>query len=421
MKHPTVCFLLVLCGCSASNAPTTTPVAATATPVPTVPVPVVLTQPKSVTLNWNIEQPATAHAFESAPLMVKIPGYVSKVHVDIGDTVKENQILAELSVPELLLEAEQKKSLVIVAEAEQLQAKKGVEVAKAQIISAESMVAQAKAGIARAEADAKRWLSEQTRIQGLVNNRVVDAQTLDETNKQYQAALAGTDEAAAKVKAAEQMVNETKAKTERANADVTAAEARKAVAIAEAGRVAAMLEYTKIRAPFAGTITMRTIHTGHFLQPNSGKSEPIFVVSRQDIVRVFVDIPEAASGKTAAGTKATVRFPALSIDIPNSDGAIKPGMYARANLSTSTAQALVLPNTAILFADETAYCYRVEGGKAVKLRVQVGKPDGANLEVVGCKRASGPPSDWKPFDGTESIVVGNLGAIADGQDVVEKK
>ena len=202
----------------------------------------------------------------------------------------------------------------------------------------------------------------------------------------------------------------------------TAAEAKKSVASAEAGRVAALLDYTKIRAH------VRRRHHGEersqratFLQPNaSGKPEPIFVVSRQDIVRIFVDVPEAASEKAGAGAKATVRFPALSnreypatvtrssqmispetrtlrveIDLVNKDGAIKPGMYARAIISANTVQAFILPAGAILFADETAYCYRVEAGKAVKLRVQVGKQDGGNLEVVGAKRTSGPPNDWE--------------------------
>jgi HlyD family secretion protein len=435
---------VLLAGCSKPAAAPTPPTAAAPAGTPAV---VTIVQPKSVTLNWTVDQPATVHAFETTPLVAKLPGYVRKVHVDIGDTVTEGQLLAELTIPELDLEAEQKKALVVAAEADLLYAKKGIEVAKAQSLSAAAMIVQAKTGVERAEADAKRWDSERLRVADLVARKVVESQTLAETTRQFEAADAMRREALARVTVAEQQAKEAEAKAERAAAEVTVAEAKKTVAVAEANRVAALLAYTRIKAPFAGAVTFRGIHTGHFLQPNSSaKLDPLFVVSRQDVMRVVVDVPESASEKATVGAKALIRVPALSnreysatitrtartispetrtlrveIDLPNADGAIKPGLYATAKLSASTANALVVPAGAILYADETAYCYRAADGTVVKLRVQVGKTDGANLEILNWKPAGSPATDWKPFAGTESIVVGNLGALADGQAVVEKK
>ena len=436
-------FLIVaLAGCSRPAAP----------PAPEAtlagqPVAVTLVQPKSVTLNWSVDQPATVQAFETTPLVAKLPAYVRKVHVDIGDTVKEGQLLAELSIPELQLEAEQKKALIQAAEADLVFAQKGIDVAKAKTLSAAAMIEQARAGVSRAESDAKRWESERARVADLVAQKVVESQTLAETTRQYEAADAMRKEAIARVTVAEQQAKEAEALAGRAASEVTVAEAKKTVAIAEANRVAALLDYTRIKAPFAGVITFRGIHTGHFLQPNSSaKLDPLFIVSRQDVMRVFVDVPESASEKATVGAKAVVRFPALSnreyaatitrtartispetrtlrveIDLPNADGAIKPGLYATAKLSASTANALVLPAGAILFADETAYCYRVDDGKAAKLRVQVGKTDGGNLEILNWKPAGNPGAEWKPFTGTETIVVGNLGALADGAAVEPNK
>lgn len=440
-------FLLVpmlLAGCAK---PATAPTPPSAAAPAGAPAAVSLVQPKSVTLNWTVDQPATVQAFETTPLVAKLPAYVRKVHVDIGDTVKEGQLLAELSIPELELEAEQKKALVLAAEADLVFAKKGIDVAKAKTVSAAAMIDQAKAGIAKADADAKRWDSERLRVADLVAQKVVESQTLAETTRQYEAADAMRKEAIARVTVAEQQAKEAETMAGRAVAEVTVAEAKKTVAIAEANRVAAMLDYTRVKAPFAGVITFRGIHTGHFLQPNSSaKLDPLFVVSRQDVMRVFVDVPESASEKAVVGAKAVVRFPALSnreysatitrtartispetrtlrieIDLANADGAIKPGLYATAKLSASTANALVVPAGAILFADETAYCYRVDDGKTAKLRVQVGKTDGGTLEILNWKPAGNPAAEWKPFAGTESIVVGNLGALADGVAVEAKK
>ena len=189
------------------------------------------------------------------------------------------------------------------------------------------------------------------------------------------------------------------------------------------------------------------VHTGHFLQPTAGsRVEPMFVVARQDIVRVFLEVPESAADKASLGAKATVRIPAMGnreylatitrtsriinpetrtlrveIDLDNKDGAIRPGVYAVVRIAVSTPNAIVVPTAAVLFADETAYCYTVENGNAIKRRVQVGKTDGGNLEILGTKPFSGPPTEYKPLTGDARIVVGNLGSLADGQPVTEKK
>ena len=45
--------------------------------------------------------PASTDAFEAANIMARISGYVAKRYVDIGDHVKAEQLLAEISAPEL--------------------------------------------------------------------------------------------------------------------------------------------------------------------------------------------------------------------------------------------------------------------------------------------------------------------------------
>jgi len=437
-------LLLIPVGCSKPQANTNA--------VPTVassssPVVVTVTRPISVSLNWSIEQPGTVQAFESTPVVAKLSGFVRTVKVDLGDVVVAGQLLAELSIPELVEEAAQKRAMVEFAVAERVQSVKGVEVAKAQLKSSEAMVLQAKAGTAKANADFARWESELKRAEKLVADRVLDTQTLDETKRQYQSAVAAKEQAVAVVASADQMVLEMQAKLGRADADIQAAEAKKGVATAEAARVAALVEYTQIRAPFGGVVTARMVHTGHFLQPTAGsRVEPMFVVARQDIVRVFLEVPEAAADKASLGAKATVRIPAMGnreypatitrtsriinpetrtlrveIDLDNKDGAIRPGVYAVVRIAVSTPSAIVVPAAAVLFADETAYCYTVENGNAIKRRVQVGKTDGGNLEILGTKPVSGPPTEYKPLTGDVKIVVGNLGSLADGQPVTEKK
>jgi RND family efflux transporter MFP subunit len=432
--------LVLLVGCQ--RPPATPP---TAPPPADAPVTVTATTPNRLTLKWAVELPGSVHPFETTPLVAKLPGYVSKLHKDLGDPVAAGEVLAEIAIPELDREADQKAAGVAQAAAEVEQARQGVTVADEQVNAASAGVAEAKAGFARVEADYTRWQSELKRAEGLVGQRVLDQQSLDEVRKQFQSAAAGRDELAARVASADAARREAVAKRGRAAADLAAAEARAKVAAADRERVAVLLGYRKVTAPFAGFVTVRHVHTGHFLM-SGGRPEPLVTVARLDPVRVFVDVPEAAAAQADPGTPATVRIPGLGnkefagtvtrtarvlaadtrtlrteIDLPNPNGELRPGLYAVARIQATTPDALVVPSAAVLFADETAYCFAVEGGRAVKLRVQVGRTDPAGVQLLAKRRAAVNAGGWEPVAGTETVVVGNLGALADGQPVEVKR
>ena len=94
------------------------------------PVRVTAAKPERKTIHRSFTQPGQIDAFDVARLHAKVPAYVEKYLVDIGDSVKgprfgENnkieergQVLAELSAPELERELQQKKALVAQAGAD---------------------------------------------------------------------------------------------------------------------------------------------------------------------------------------------------------------------------------------------------------------------------------------------------------------
>src|SRR5262249_42939275 len=96
------------------------------------------------------------------------------------------------------------------------------------------------------------------------------------------------------------------------------------VARADAARVQALLQYTRIRAPFDGVVTHRRVDTGHFLQPASAPrpEDALFTVVRLDKVRVFVEVPEADAALVRDDLDARVAIPALG-------GAEFPGKVKR--------------------------------------------------------------------------------------------
>src|SRR5207344_1480824 len=104
-------------------------------------------KPVRKTLKLITTQPGRIEAFEEAPLYPKLAGYVQEVLVDIGDSVKKDQLLIKLSIPEMLDEVKQMEALVKQSEAEISQADAAVKSADAMAGTAEAKVVQAKAGV----------------------------------------------------------------------------------------------------------------------------------------------------------------------------------------------------------------------------------------------------------------------------------
>lgn len=357
-------------------------------------------------------QPGRVEAFEEAPLYPKVAGYVEEMLVDIGDAVEKDQRLVKLSAPEMLDEVKQMEALVARADAESKQAEAAVKSAEAATGMEEAKVAQSKAGIERAAGDYQRWQAEHARLAGLAKNGSVTQRLVDETRNQLQAADASRQEAAANVAACEAALKAAAANIEKSRADLVAAEAQKRVAAANLQRAKTLLAYTEVKAPFAGTITQRNVDVGHYVHPAAGDtSVPLLVISQTDKVRVFVDVPEMDAKLVNAGTKpdkAVVRLQSLGeksldgtitrtshvlnpinrslrteIDLPNPDGDLRPGMYARVEIVLDERQdVLTLPASALMREGGRTYCCCVENGKINRKEIGVGLRSGQDVEVV---------------------------------------
>lgn len=391
--------------------------------------------PEKRSLTRIVEQPGRIEPFAQTPLLVRISGYVKSVHADIGDRVKTGQVLAELDVPEMEEELKQKQALVAQASAEVKQSEKLVAAADANVLTAAASIAEAAAARKRTLANFERWKSEVARVNSLVERKIIDEQTRDETLNQFRAAEAMREEVEAKVRSAEASKVESEAKRDKAIADVAVAKGKAGVATADEGRMNAMLRYAKIKAPFDGVVTARNVDIGHFLQP--GKDAPLFVVTVQDRVRVFVDVPEADAAAIADKAPATVRVQSLrgrefpgavtrsswsldtksrtlrtQIDLPNSDGALRPGMYAYGSITVTLPSAWTLPAAAIVKTAEGHAAFLVKDGKATRVNLQIGYAGPAHVEILKWQS----PQGWVGVNGDERFVLKAMGVV-DGQNV----
>src|SRR5262245_57379668 len=67
------------------------------TPAPTVPI----AEASLTPMSHGEVLTAEFRPFQEIEVMAKVAGYVKKINVDVGDRVKQGQVLAELEIPEM--------------------------------------------------------------------------------------------------------------------------------------------------------------------------------------------------------------------------------------------------------------------------------------------------------------------------------
>ena len=139
---------------------------------------------------------------EQADLYARVPGYVRKVNADIGDRVKAGQVLAELSVPELAAELDEKKAQVVRAQAEVEKARRAVQVADAALLTARAQGGEADAAVKRAAASSEFATKELDRVAELSKRGTVTPQLVEEKRHRAEAAKEAVAEAEARLRVA---------------------------------------------------------------------------------------------------------------------------------------------------------------------------------------------------------------------------
>jgi multidrug efflux pump subunit AcrA (membrane-fusion protein) len=416
-------------------------------------------RPERRTITRTVEQPSFVVAYERSSVYPKMTAYIDKWNVDIGDKVKKGDVLARLFVPELVEEYKTKKANVTLETKRVKLAGEALKVAEADVKTAEAGLAEAKALLLRYQSQVNRWDVEVKRLQREVDRGVVSPQVLLESRNQLEASTAARDAAKVTITKADAELLSRQAARSQAAVNIEVAAANLAVAESEAKRLAALNGYLVLPAPFDGVVSARNANTFDFVLPATGDptamarapylspggAAPIYVVDRTDVVRVFVDIPEADANYVQPGTKASVLIRAFrdepipatvtrtswalnvksrtlraEIDLPNTDSKILPGMYAYGTVLIERKGAWALPRSAFDYSgDKTFYwSHDYENGRALRTEVRTGASNEEWVEVLS-RRLPGPNgnSRWAAIDGSESVIVGDLSILAEGEPV----
>ena len=308
--------------------------------------------------------PGTLQAATEAPILARADGYLKKRMVDLGDRVKAGQPLAEIDAPELDQQIHQSEASVAQAEASLEQAQASVE--------------QGKSNRELARITAERWKK-------LAEEGVVSKQE----NDQYQAQLASQN---ANVAALEKAVA-----AQRSNV---------AAAKASLARLMEVQGYRIVKAPFDGVITVRNVDVGALV---STGTTLLYRIAQTGMLRTYINVPQENASAVRAGQQAELKlsnFPGRSfrgtvartanaldpasrtmlveIGVPNSDGALFPGMYAEVGLGTARANPpLLIPAQALIIRSDGAQVALVNPDGIVHLqKVSIGRDYGDRVEIV---------------------------------------
>jgi RND family efflux transporter MFP subunit len=199
-------------------------------------------------------------------------------------------------------------------------------------------------------------------------------------------------------------------------------------------RLEQVQSFTRITAPFAGTITARNTDVGALIDPGSsgGAARELFHISVTDRLRMSVNLPEiharvAQRGLTAQLTFAEFpgrTFPAtlartaetidtssrtllVEFDVPNPSGVLLAGAYAEVHLKLPAPVAVFrLPASALMFRAEGLRIAVLRAGDTVTMiPVTLGRDFGTDVEIL-----SG-------VSGDEVVIINPPDSLAEGQVV----
>ncbi|MGA9027659.1 MAG: efflux RND transporter periplasmic adaptor subunit [Steroidobacteraceae bacterium] len=176
--------------------------------------------------------------------------------------------------------------------------------------------------------------------------------------------------------------------TERRRSTAVTAAAKVKVAAAQLAEAQARLARAEVRAPADGTILTRTVELG---QTATAGGEPLFRLSQGGEIELRGQIAEQDLPLLRVGQSAIVHLTGIAQDFPgrvrllgavidpqtrlgsirialtpNPD--LRPGAFARAEVTVSNAERAVLPQTAVLTDEKGSYVLIVNGQNRVERR-----------------------------------------------------
>lgn len=347
----------------------------------------------------------------------RIPGTVMKLTIDVGKTVKEGELLAQLDDITYQADVQQAEAALLSARSRLEEIKAGalaeeIEQARTAVDGAKSKVEYLKKELARAES-LKDSVSpaELDSLRSSLNDADVNAQGMDQ---KLRLLIKG-------VRAERRQV---------AEADIQQAEA-------VLSKAKYILDNTKIFAPLDGTVLEKNAQVGEILRPEV-LSTSLCILADLTTLEVEVDVQERDLQKVEVGRACRIipdAYPdrkyvgkidriqpmvnrsrgvvRVTIRITEPDRYLLPDMNVRAiienpEVTAEVAETLWIPETAVVREGNQATVFVLEQDKVRRQVVKVGATEGKKTEVTSGLKAG------------EIVVLPGSRGLIDGQTIRTK-
>jgi RND family efflux transporter MFP subunit len=298
----------------------------------------------------TLSLPGETHAWYVSTIFARVSGYVAHWYVDIGDHVKEGQVLADIDTPEL----------------------------DAQLAAAQAQLRVAKAQVLVREAEAEFANTNYRRWRDAAPGVVSELEREDKT-----------------------------AAFRSASATLAAANAQVARDQADVDHFNAFETFKHVVAPYTGTIIERDIDIGNLVSAgSSGGTTPLYRMAKDDPMRIWVDVPQAAQEDLMqAGPETTIvtnqdlahpisakivrtagaiypesRTFRVEDDVANPNGALVSGMYVQVTFSLPSRGLIEVPAAALIFRSAGPHVAVIGADDVVQMRkITIARDDGKTV------------------------------------------
>ena len=319
-------------------------------------------------------------------LFPKVSGYLEKISVQMGDSVQQGQVIAQIDRAEFVQKVRE-------VEAKVAQAKAAADEIEAGTRSEE--IRQAEEAVKQAQSRFDNAKTHRQRMEALYGRQIISKKDFDNADTECavcEAQLASSQERLKQLK-------------EGARPEVRAASLGK---LKEMEAILAQeqirLQNTQIVAPFAGEIIRRYVDSGALISP----STPVVTLIHLETLKVVANVLEKDVGLVKSGMKAKILTEAYpekpfegtvvrinkaldlatrtlqaEINIPNPGHLLKPGMFAKVEMILKEKpDALTVPKEAVLKEEGKQFVFAVEGNQAFRKPVVTGVERESLIEIV---------------------------------------
>jgi RND family efflux transporter MFP subunit len=301
---------------------------------------VVVGPPQQGKVAQQISLPANIYAYSDASLFARTDGYLSKWYYDIGAHVRQGQLIAVISSPEV-----------------------------------DKQLLQARADLLTAEANAGLAKTNSTRYQGLFTQNAVSKQDTDTFVSQAQSTSSAVTSAQANVQRLEELTS-----------------FEKIYAPFSGVITARSVDVGQLINAGSGTQMFR-ISDIHILRVyvNVPQIYSQAAVPGTTATLTFSEFPgQTFTGKlvrTARAIDPSSRTLLVEIDLENRDGKLMPGAYAVVHMNVHDAVVpMIIPVSALIFRTQGLQVGTVvkgtNGDQAKLVRVTLGQDDGSTVQVI---------------------------------------